>query len=133
MRMDNFCFTALLAFACPPPFPILAPISNVDGRGGRVAVEASRGNGIRESLDPYPRQAPRPNHGAGATGSARPAVRPSYSPEAEEAAQLAQKYRDGLREVADQKKQLEARQKQLDLIFQDIRTERGAIEDLRGE
>lgn len=135
MRMwITFGFTALLAFG-------LSATISYFWHQYRISTteEGSLPSKRTEemALEEEPRSIPKPGSvtktTAGATGSARPAVRPSYSPEAEEAAQLAQKYRDGLREVADQKKQLEARQKQLDLIFQDIRTERSSIEDLRRE
>jgi len=130
----TFGFTALLAFG------LSASISYFWSQYRKTASEEGAlpvKRGEEMALEEEPRSVPKAGSStklpAGATGATRPAVRPSYSPEAEEAAQLAQKYRDGLKEVADQKKQLEARQKQLDLIFQDIRTERSSIEDLRRE
>src|SRR5438874_1726005 len=114
----TFGFTALLAFG------LSASISYFWSQYRKPSTEEGAlptKRGEEMALEEEPRSVPKAGAAGktpgGATGSARPAVRPSYSPEAEEAAQLAQKYRDGLKEVADQKKQLEARQKQLDLIF----------------
>jgi flagellar motility protein MotE (MotC chaperone) len=59
------------------------------------------------------------------------ALRPPYVAGAEETTQLAANLRDRLTAVKEKESQLEDRQKHLELIYQDIRTERSAIEDLR--
>ena len=61
----------------------------------------------------------------------RVAVRPSYNTGAEEVVQLANSYRDRLAGVRERETQLTARQKQMDLIHQDIRGERAAVDELR--
>lgn len=66
-----------------------------------------------------------------ASGAQRTAVRPPHTPGAEEVVQLANTYRDRLASVKEREAQLAARQKQLELIYQDIRGERSAIDELR--
>jgi flagellar motility protein MotE (MotC chaperone) len=63
--------------------------------------------------------------------SQRVAVRPPYSPGAEEAVQLANTLRDRLAATKEREAQLSARQKNLELIYQDIRGERAAVDELR--
>jgi len=55
----------------------------------------------------------------------------AHSSGTEEAVQLAANLRARLSQVRDREARLDARQKHLDLIYQDIRAERGAIEALR--
>jgi flagellar motility protein MotE (MotC chaperone) len=61
----------------------------------------------------------------------RPALRASYNPEAEGAAQLAANLRNQLDAVKAREQHLTTRQKHLDLIFQDIRSEGAAVDELR--
>jgi flagellar motility protein MotE (MotC chaperone) len=59
------------------------------------------------------------------------AVRPTYNPEAEGAVQLAASLRDRLEAVHAREQQLVTRQKNLELIFQDLRTEMTALDEKR--
>jgi flagellar motility protein MotE (MotC chaperone) len=61
----------------------------------------------------------------------RSGARPSYTAGAEEAVQLATSLRERLAAVRDKENQLAVRQKHLDLVYEDITGERGAIDDLR--
>lgn len=63
--------------------------------------------------------------------SLQAAVRPPYNPEAEGTVQLASKLRERLDSIHAQEEQLASRQKNLELIFQDIRAERAGIDDKR--
>jgi len=72
-----------------------------------------------------------PAHSATGSPSSLGNARPAHSSGTEEAVQLAANLRARLAQVRDREARLDARQKHLDLIFQDIRAERGAIEDLR--
>jgi len=59
------------------------------------------------------------------------AARPPYVAGTEQALNLATNLRERLGAVRDKEAQLDARQKRLELIYQDIRGERGAIDELR--
>src|SRR5205085_12626117 len=59
------------------------------------------------------------------------AVKPAFTPGADEAAQLAANLRERLAAVKESEGQVAGRQKQFDLIFKDIRGERAAIDELR--
>ncbi len=61
----------------------------------------------------------------------RSAVRPPYTAGADEAVQLASNLRERLAAVKERETQLAARQKQLQLIYNDIRSERSAVDELR--
>lgn len=61
----------------------------------------------------------------------RAAVRPPYNPGAEEIARLTSELRSRLATVREREEQLAARKKQVDLIMQDIRGERAALDELR--
>ena len=61
----------------------------------------------------------------------RSAVRPPYTAGADEAVQLASNLRERLATVKERELQLAARQKQLQLIYNDIRSERSAVDELR--
>jgi flagellar motility protein MotE (MotC chaperone) len=61
----------------------------------------------------------------------RVAVRPAYTPGIEETVQLASSLRDRAATVRERETQLVARQKQLELVYEDIRSERAAMDELR--
>jgi flagellar motility protein MotE (MotC chaperone) len=61
----------------------------------------------------------------------RSVARPSYSAGAEEAVQLATSLRERLASVREKENQLALRQKNLELVYEDISGERSAIDDLR--
>ncbi len=61
----------------------------------------------------------------------RPAVRPNSLPASEEAVQLANSLRDRIKAVREREEQLNARQKQLELVYQDIRGERTVLDEMR--
>jgi flagellar motility protein MotE (MotC chaperone) len=61
----------------------------------------------------------------------RVAVRPPFNQGADEVVQLANTYRDRLASLRERETQLGARQKQMELVYQDIRGERAAIDELR--
>jgi flagellar motility protein MotE (MotC chaperone) len=61
----------------------------------------------------------------------RVAVKAPYSPGAEEAIQLANTLRDRLTATKERETQLAARQKHLELIYHDIRSERAALDEIR--
>jgi flagellar motility protein MotE (MotC chaperone) len=61
----------------------------------------------------------------------RSAVRPPYTVGADEAVRLASSLRERLGIVKDRETQLESRRKQLELVYEDIRGERGAVDALR--
>lgn len=60
-----------------------------------------------------------------------PAVRPPYNPEAEGAVQIATSLKERLDAVHAREEQLNSRQQNLELIFQDLRSERTSIDDKR--
>jgi flagellar motility protein MotE (MotC chaperone) len=62
---------------------------------------------------------------------ARIAVQPTYTPGVEESVQLASSLRDRAALVRERENQLNARQKQLELVIEDIRSERAAIDEMR--
>jgi flagellar motility protein MotE (MotC chaperone) len=64
-------------------------------------------------------------------GLQRAAARVPYSPAAEEAVQLANGLRDRLAAVREHESQVNAREKQMELVLEDIRGERSAIDALR--
>lgn len=66
-----------------------------------------------------------------ANPATQPAARPPYNPEAEGTVQIASKLRERLDSIHVQEEQLTSRQKNLELIFQDIRAERAGIDDKR--
>jgi flagellar motility protein MotE (MotC chaperone) len=70
-------------------------------------------------------------HASGAEEPPRAAVRPPYNAGAEEAARLTAELRSRLAAARENERQTAARKKQLDLIQQDLRDERAAIDDLR--
>jgi flagellar motility protein MotE (MotC chaperone) len=73
-------------------------------------------------------------HEAPKTDSAeelRPVVRPSGPPSPEDTARLANSLRDRLKVVREREEQVGSRQKQLELIYQDIRGERNVLDELR--
>jgi flagellar motility protein MotE (MotC chaperone) len=61
----------------------------------------------------------------------RPVVRPSGPPNAEDTVRLANSLRDRMKAVREREEQVNSRQKQLELIYQDIRTERNVLDELR--
>jgi flagellar motility protein MotE (MotC chaperone) len=61
----------------------------------------------------------------------RPVVRSGGPPNAEDTARLANSLRDRLKAVREREEQLGSRQKQLELIYQDIRGERNVLDELR--
>ncbi len=61
----------------------------------------------------------------------RAAARTPYSPAAEEAVQLANGLRDRLAAVRERENQLSAREKQLEMIYEDIKGERSSVDALR--
>jgi flagellar motility protein MotE (MotC chaperone) len=61
----------------------------------------------------------------------RTVVRPPYTVGADEAVRLAASLRERLSVVREKETQLETRQQQLELVYEDIRGERGAIDGLR--
>jgi flagellar motility protein MotE (MotC chaperone) len=61
----------------------------------------------------------------------RPLVRSSGPPNAEETARLANSLRDRMKAVREREEQVGSRQKQLELIYQDIRGERNVLDELR--
>jgi flagellar motility protein MotE (MotC chaperone) len=79
--------------------------------------------------------APSSNHNQGSAtssnGDARPAVRPNINAEAETAAHLTVTLRNQIEAVKTREQQLNTRQKQLELIYLDIRSERAALDDIR--
>jgi flagellar motility protein MotE (MotC chaperone) len=60
-------------------------------------------------------------------------VQPSYTPSVNEAVQLASSLRDRAALVRERENQLNARQRQLELVIEDIRSERAAIDELRSQ
>lgn len=63
----------------------------------------------------------------------RVAMRTSYAPGVEETVRLASSLRDRATHVREREDQLTARQRQLDLVIENIRSERAAIDELRTE
>ena len=63
--------------------------------------------------------------------SLQPAVRPPYNPEAEGTVQIASSLKERLDAVHAREEQLNSRQQNLDLIFQDLRSERTTIDEQR--
>jgi flagellar motility protein MotE (MotC chaperone) len=61
----------------------------------------------------------------------KPAVRPSFNPEADSAAQLANNLRVQTEALRTREQQLIVRQKGLEIIFQDMRGERAIIDDMK--
>jgi flagellar motility protein MotE (MotC chaperone) len=61
----------------------------------------------------------------------RPVVRPSGPPSAEDTTRLANALRERLKTVREREEQVGSRQKQLELIYQDIRGERNVLDELR--
>jgi flagellar motility protein MotE (MotC chaperone) len=61
------------------------------------------------------------------------AVRPTYTAGVEETVQLAAGLRDRAAAVREREVQLASRQKQLELVYEDIRSERAAIDELRNQ
>jgi flagellar motility protein MotE (MotC chaperone) len=61
----------------------------------------------------------------------RPVVRPSGPPSPEDTVRLANSLRDRMKAVREKEEQVNARQKQLEMIYQDIRTERNVLDELR--
>jgi len=127
MRSGYFWFYGILLSACPPPFLFLAQFGTSMGEEGALRRSEPRKWQLEEEPRSRPKQAPRPkkNHGWShrVRSSGRPAV---LLAGAEERRNYPEIPRRSWREVADQKKQLEARQKQLDSSFKDIRTD-GAL------
>lgn len=69
---------------------------------------------------------------AGNTGSPlKPAVRPPYNPEAESAAQLAANLNKQTEALKSREQALAARQKSVELAYQDVRHERAGLDELR--
>lgn len=68
---------------------------------------------------------------ADADDELRPVVRPPAPPSAEETARLASSLRERVRAVREREEQLNSRQKQLEVIYQDIRGERSVLDELR--
>ncbi|MGH7168676.1 MAG: MotE family protein [Gemmataceae bacterium] len=64
---------------------------------------------------------------------ARAAVRPAYNPGAEEIARLTNELRTRLAGVREREEQLTARKKQVELVHEDIRGERVALDELRAQ
>jgi flagellar motility protein MotE (MotC chaperone) len=75
----------------------------------------------------------RETHGssAAANPSMSPAVRAPFNPEAEGTVQIATQLKERLASIHLQEEQLSSRQKNLELIFQDIRAERTGIDEKR--
>jgi flagellar motility protein MotE (MotC chaperone) len=69
--------------------------------------------------------------GPSSTTEGKAAVRSSAAPGAEEVARMAANLRDRLNAVSEKEAQLAAQKKQLDLVYEDIRNERSAMEELR--
>jgi flagellar motility protein MotE (MotC chaperone) len=88
-----------------------------------------------DSSDPHipktPNSQETPNTPAAGTPELRPAVRPPFNPEVDSAAQLASNLRSQMDALKTREQQFITRQKTLDLIYQDLRTERAAVDDLR--
>lgn len=63
--------------------------------------------------------------------SLQPALRPPYNPEAEGTVQIASSLKERLDAVHAREEQLNSRQQNLDLIFQDLRSERTTIDEQR--
>lgn len=61
----------------------------------------------------------------------KPLVRPSVNSGAEDTSKLANQLRDQLSSVKDREAKLDSRQKQVEIILQDIRAEREALDRLR--
>lgn len=61
----------------------------------------------------------------------RSVARPPYTPGTDDAVQLAASLRERLAAVREKEDKLAAQQKNLELVYQDIRGERGAIDELR--
>src|SRR5262249_27846866 len=61
----------------------------------------------------------------------RPVIRPSGPPSAEETVRIANSLRDRMKAVREREEQVTSRQKQLELIYQDIRGERNVLDELR--
>jgi hypothetical protein len=76
---------------------------------------------------------PAANHDASVSATVRHGeeTRPSRSSATEEAVRLAASLRERLAAVQQRETQIENRQKQLDLVYQDIRLERVALESLQ--
>jgi flagellar motility protein MotE (MotC chaperone) len=87
---------------------------------GKHAAPAAPTSPLRE---PVARTTPSP--------SLQPAVRPPYNPEAEGAVQIATSLKERLDAVHAREEQLNSRQQNLELIFQDLRSERTGIDDKR--
>ncbi len=66
-----------------------------------------------------------------ANPSLQPALRPPYNPEAEGTVQIASSLKERLDAVHAREEQLNSRQQNLDLIFQDLRSERTTIDEQR--
>lgn len=63
----------------------------------------------------------------------RVAVQPTYAPDIEETVKLASSLRDRAAQVREREDQLTARQRQLELVIETIRSERAAIDELKAE
>jgi flagellar motility protein MotE (MotC chaperone) len=94
------------------PEPATLPVS----RGGNPQVLTR--NGIAKAEPAY-------------DPPARVAAQPTYSPSVEETVQLASSLRDRAALVREREYNLNARQKQLEMVIEDIRSERAAIDELR--
>jgi flagellar motility protein MotE (MotC chaperone) len=85
--------------------------------------------------DPFAdKQAKAGAHQGGSFGGAadvRPAVRPPFNQSADDAAQLAANLRNQMEALRTREQQFTVRQKSLEIIYQDIRSERAAIDELR--
>jgi flagellar motility protein MotE (MotC chaperone) len=87
-----------------------------------------------DDSDEPPEETPhRPVHAAVEEPAVRVAVQPSYAPGVEETVRLASSLRDRAAQVREREDQLTARQRQLELVIENIRSERAAIDELREE
>jgi flagellar motility protein MotE (MotC chaperone) len=116
-------------------FAASALLSNYLQQGKKSATEAA---GSHEMRDADTGNGSPTSHGSNTmlsqvsdADTQRVAVRPSYNTGAEEVVQLANSYRERLATVRERETQLMARQKQMELVHQDIRGERAAVDELR--
>ena len=94
------------------------------------SAEVPAGVTLKPGKEIRPFAAPTPEAKPGGTAP-RPAIRPPHNPQAEGVAQMASNLRNQTEAVQNRERQLAIRQKNMDVIYQDLSKERQTITDLQ--
>ncbi len=126
-RLLAFIATAVLMFGSS------AAVSWLLARNQMVSAESAEANPEAPAPERARQPVPGPHALAASSAPSPVALRPTQTPAAEETIQLAASLRQRLGQLKEKESRIEARQKYMDLVYQDIRAERNAIEELRKE